>query len=244
VKRVLLLALVLAACNDDIDESWVLDHDRIIAVRAEPPGIVAGETSKLDLLAGYKDKAMPAETRKPDVATVVSPMSLASAVAFDGTDWVVTAPSDDAIAAARTELGLDADAPVPLTVGVAAAWPYPVVSPDPNGFAATKIVWLGEQRANPVLEGLTIEGMEMPPEGTPLVISAMKDYRTRFTVDADDEVNIISWLSSCGTVHDDDLRAASISVDKDDDCTDSQLAIVLRAPDGGVTWRLWPLTAQ
>ena len=247
MKRVLLFTLVLAACSDDIDEPWVLDHDRIIAVRAEPPGIVAGETSTIDLLAGYKD--MPAETRKPDVAMVVSPSSLAGALAFDGTNWVVTAPSDDELAAARTELGLGADKPVPLTVGVGAAWPYPVMSPDPNGFGASKIVWLGEQRSNPTLEGLTIEDADMPPEGTPIEISAAKDAKTHFHVDADEEVDIINWLSSCTSPHDDDLPTSFITVDLKDEkrgkhCDDGQLAIVLRAPDGGVTWRLWPLTAQ
>jgi hypothetical protein len=241
VKRLLALALVLAGCSGDIDDPWELDHDRIIAVRANPPGIAGGETSTLDLLVGYAEA--PAETKKPDIAMVVSPDSLAGALAFDGTNWVVTAPDDADLAAARTELGLDADAPVPLGVGVGAAWPNPVMSPDSSGFGATKTVWLGEQRENPELEGLTIDGAELPAEGMPIVISAAKDAKTRLEVDADDEVDIVNWLTSCGEMHDFDLHKAYITVGKDDR-HDGQLAIVLRDDGGGVTWRLWPMTAQ
>jgi len=241
VKWLVLFALALVACNDDIDEQWELDHDRIIAVRAEPPGIVSGGRARLEVLVGYEEA--PAEVKKPDVAMVVSPASLAGALAFDGADWVVTAPSEQDLAAARTELELEAGAPVPLLVGVGVAFPNPVVSPDPSGFGATKTVWLGEDRVNPPLSGLTIDGTELPPEGTPIVISAAKDVKTRLEVVADEELDIVNWLTSCGEMHDFDLPRSYITVGEEDR-REGQLAVVLRDLQGGVTWRVWPLSAQ
>ena len=104
MKYVLLLAALLAGCVDDIDEEWQLDHDRIIAVRATPPRIVSGERAILDVLVGRKGDH-PLETA-PAGAMVVSPESLADLVTVDSQGWGVTAPQEDRLAAARTELGL------------------------------------------------------------------------------------------------------------------------------------------
>jgi hypothetical protein len=213
-------------------------------VRAEPPGITSGQKSKLDFLAGYE--TLPAEVKKPDFAQVVSPMSLASTLANDAGDWVVTAPSAAQLDAARMELGLAAGTPVPLTVGIAAAWPTPVVAPEGNGFAATKTIYLGEERANPTLSGLTIDGVEPPSDGEQITIMAgdpKKPYKTRLNVDADDSKQIVNWLSSCGTMHDFDLHAAYITIEEKDR-TEGQLALVYRDEFGGVAWRLWPCVAQ
>jgi hypothetical protein len=243
VKRLVLVTLALVGCSDDIDEQWVLDHDRIIAVRSTPAGIESGETAVLDMLVGYADRTKLPEVRKPDAAQVVSPESLASAVSFDGTNWIVTAPDEAALDAARAELKLDAGAPVPLSVGVAAGWPTPVMSVEGNGFGALKTVWLGEERENPELMGITIDGVEAPPEGTPIVISAAKDAKTRLAVDADDGEGIVNWLISCCSMHDFDLNKAYITVDKDDE-REGQLALVVHTPDGGVVWRIWPISAE
>src|SRR4029079_15048087 len=43
-----------AGCPGARDPPWQLDHDRIIAVRATPPGIAAGDKSTLDALIGTK----------------------------------------------------------------------------------------------------------------------------------------------------------------------------------------------
>src|SRR4029079_13300407 len=37
-----------SGCPGALDPPWQLDHDRIIAVRATPPGIVAGDRSTID----------------------------------------------------------------------------------------------------------------------------------------------------------------------------------------------------
>ncbi|HSR95739.1 MAG TPA: hypothetical protein VLM79_01660, partial [Kofleriaceae bacterium] len=48
------LVVAVAACTDDLDPPWQLDHDRIIAVRATPPQIAAGDRAVVDALVGTK----------------------------------------------------------------------------------------------------------------------------------------------------------------------------------------------
>ena len=103
-------------------------------MRATPPHIPAGATSQLDVLVATKG-AGDVDAARRMVAIVVSPMSLAGALS--GT--TVTAPSEDQLAAARTELGLMPGAPVPLQLGIA----Y-------GSLAATKTVCLGDAADNPV----------------------------------------------------------------------------------------------
>lgn len=235
---ILFVALAVGACGIDIDQPWELEHDRIIAVRAEPPRIMSGETSQIDLLVGFKE--MPINERPPDVAQVVSPMSLASALAVDSEGkWVVTAPGEDQLDAARAELGLMPDSKVPLTIGVAAAWPNPVTSIDSMHFGATKLVWIGETAANPAMAGITIDGND--PNGTDLVIP--KDGETHLFVEGDDEKDIVNWLTSCGEMHDYDSHQAYMTVGVDDP-TEGQLALVFRDEHGGVAWRIWNIRAE
>lgn len=239
MNRFLLIAIAAstAACAADLDEPWQLEHDRIIAVRAEPPAVLPGEQAQIDLLVGFAEG--PVAERAPDVAQVVSPMSLASSLGPDAGAWVVTAPSEDKLAAARTELGLPAGAPVPLQVGVAAAWPNPVKSYDSMHFGAVKTVWLGETRANPTMTGLTINGVD--PGTDDLVVP--KDTEVRLFVEGDDTVDIVNWLTSCGTMHDFDAHSAYLTVAPEDP-QEGQLVLVFRDPKGGVTWRVWNIRAE
>jgi len=223
VKAALLL-VVLAACASDVDPPWQLDHDRIIAVRATPPHIPAGATSQLDLFVGHK--GAPTSTQAPDATTVVSPTSLADVLAGN----TVTAPSEDRLAAARTELGLMPGSPVPLVVGVAVAQ---------GQLAATKTVWLGDAADNPTLQGLMID--DAPPPTGGIVVPPLTDIH--LFVEADDAVDIVNWLSSCGSMHDFDLHTAYLRVEKDDP-TMGELAVVLRDAAGGVAWQVWPIQAQ
>jgi hypothetical protein len=216
------VAAVVAACSGDVDPPWQLDHDRIVAVRATPPHVLSGATSQLDALVAHKGATT--EVIPPEVVLVVSPKSLADTTI---TGTVVTAPDETHLAAARTELGLAADAPVPLELGVSA-----------SGLAATKTLWLGDSADNPTLSGVTIAG-EAPPAS--LVVPKLTDVR--LFVDADDAVEIVNWLSSCGTMHDFDLHSAYLRVEKNDPDS-GELALVLRDGQGGVVWQVWPITAQ
>jgi hypothetical protein len=232
------LAVALAGCGTDVDEPWQLDHDRIVAVRANPPRILSGEQSTLDVLLAFSDR--PVAEQAPDLAAVVSPESLKSSLALAGGQWIVTAPSEDALAAAREELELPAGAPVPLTIGVQVRWPYPVTSPDGVSFTATKTVWLGESAQNPPLDGMLIDGADAPSGGE-LVVPA--DEEVRLFVDADDKIDTVRWLTSCGEMHDYDLHSAYLMVPPDSN-QQGQLAVVRRDDRGGVTWRVWPIRAE
>ncbi len=224
MKKAALLVLV-AACASDVDPPWQLDHDRIIAVRATPPHIPAGATSTIDLFMGHK--GAPTSTQNPDAMKVVSPMSLADVVSGN----TVTAPDDSRLAAARTELGLMPTDPVPLVIGVGVA---------AGQLAATKTVWLGDSLDNPTLQGLMIMDAPAPAAGTMLTVPSLTDIH--LFVDADDSIDIVNWLSSCGSMHDYDLHKAYLRVEKADPTT-GELAVVLRDNHGGVVWEVWPISA-
>ena len=221
-------ATVLSACTGDIDPPWQLSHNRIVAVRAEPPGITAGQTSQLDALLAHKDSMT--SVASPELAAVTSPASLSDVLTVDNGSWVVTAPSEDRLAAARTELKLDAGAPVPLAINVSYAG---------GALVATKTVLLGQAAANPALVDLMIDG-KAPGDSE---LSVGKLVRVPLSVAADDTVFDVDWLTSCGTMHDFDLPAAYLMVEADDP-TAGELGVVLRDGAGGVSWKIWPIQAQ
>lgn len=228
MSRYVVVAIALAACTGDVDPQWQLAHDRVIAVRATPPGIGSGEVAQIDALLGFKDQP-PAEG-EPDMAVVVSPTSLQGALTQQSTGWTVTEPPDDQLAAARTELGLAADAPVPLQLQLTFAF---------DGLVALKGVMLGQHADNPVLDPITIDGMDAVTQ-TQLSVPAGVDVP--LVVDFDDTYNI-NWLTSCGTMHDFDLASAYLVVGSTDPQSGT-LAIVVRDDQGGVAWQVWPISAQ
>ena len=216
-----LVLVVLVGCAGDLVEPWQLDHDRIIAVRATPPRLLADTSAQLDVLIAHADAG--ATTRAPDDAYVISPPSLTSAVV----GATINAPSENELSAARAELGLPASAPVPLMISVSA-----------GGFTATKTVWLGEAADNPPFVGLQIADTVPSPE---LVLPI--DTNVPLEVSADDRTDNVTWLTSCGTMHDFDLSRAYLRIGPDD-VQVGELVLVLRDPHGGVSWRVWPVRAE
>jgi hypothetical protein len=227
VKRTLIL-VALAACGGDLDPPWQLDHDRIIAVRATPPAILPGEQAEIDGLLAVKGG--PTVEQVPELVGVLSPMSLASAVAFEGGKWVVTAPDEAALAAARTELELPADAPVPLQLGVSYAG---------QTLVGLKSVRLGATAENPTMPVPMVAGAPAPEPGQPIVIDAAVETVLSIEVPVEDEIN---WLTSCGEMHDFDLPQASIDFEADSP-HDGELARERRDETGGVVWQVWPISA-
>jgi hypothetical protein len=216
------LLVLLVGCGGDLDPQWQLSHDRIIAVRATPPHLAnPGDTSSIDALLGFK--GAPPTERSPDVVTVISPKALADALASSGGVWTVTAPAD--LGPARTELGLAAGAPVPMQLGIGFT----------NGFAATKIITLGEAGENPTLTHVLVNGV---PPVSPLAVAALTDIP--LSVDADDLTENVNWLSSCGTMHDFDLAKAYLRVEAPDPQS-GELGVVLRDGKGGVAWEFWSI---
>jgi len=196
-------------------------------VRATPPSIASGETSTLDSLLGTK--GAKTHVAVPVGAMVVSPTSLADTLAFTGGNWVVTAPSEDRLAAARTELKLADGAPVPLQVGVAYS----------ETLVAVKTIPLGASAANPPLVNVVIDGK--PATDAEIVIGKL--IKVPLSIDADDVDFDVTWLTSCGTMHDFDLPKAYIKVESDDPDA-GELAVVLRDAAGGVAWRVWSIHAE
>ncbi|MBA3542112.1 MAG: hypothetical protein H0T79_21030 [Deltaproteobacteria bacterium] len=222
------LSLFAVGCAADLDEQWDLDHDRIIAVRATKPGLLPGEQTELIGLIGRDgDKTFE---QVPQIAGVVMPMSLAGAVTFDRGQWLVTAPSAEQIDAARTELGIPAGMPVPLTVGLSYA--------EGDKLAVTT-VRLGVDGVNPVIGSPMVDGKPAAP-GVELVVDSLVDVRLSVTLAEKLEVN---WLTSCGQMHDFDLPEAYLRVEQDDP-TEGELAVVVRDRLGGVDWMVWPIRAN
>jgi hypothetical protein len=229
--RVLLAVSIalFAGCIDDLPLEWDLDYTRIVAVRAEPPGIVSGEVSTITSLIA--NEGAPALELPPEGAVVVAPMSLASSLVATNGQWTVTVPDEAALQAARTELGLMPGAPVPLSVGV---------SYQAGSLLAVKTVYLGETRTNPSIDSATING-EPLRDKTELVIDAAVETRLFVEAVLEDDIN---WLTSVGTMSDYDLpTSAYIKVD-DDDRLEGEFALVFRDARGGVTWRVWPMRAE
>jgi len=219
--RSALALAALAACIDSPDPRWTLDHDRVVAARATPPGIRAQGTAVLDALIAHA--GAPTTVEAPAAATAPVAPEL---VTFDGASWRVMAPGDQALASARTRLGLAADAPVPLEV---------VMSfPGPAGErVVTKTVWLGTVADNPSVPALQVAGLDVAdtvaiPRGEDTYLSLATTAR-------------VSWLTSCGTLFQDDEPTSYLH--GDDACT-GELAAVVRAPDGGVAWRTWPIAIE
>ena len=219
----------LLGCAGDTDPPWQLDHDRIIAVRATPPRIAMGEQAVVDALIGTKG---PVSERPPDDATVVSPASLGAALRWDSARWVVTAPSGEALAAVRDELGLAADALIPLQVRVQVAYPE-------GSLVATKTVWLGGAATNPTMPDIEIDHARAA--ATEVVIAPRQDIPLSIRID--DTHYDVTWLSSCGTMHDFDLPNAYLQVE-DGDPASGELAVVVRDSFGGVSWQVWPIRAD
>jgi len=237
VRRALIVAVfsailgaAIAGCTGDLDPPWQLDHDRIIAVRATPPGIAAGETATLDALLGHK--GAPTRVAAPELAVVVSPASLSDVVRLDGGNWVVTAPSEQRLAQVRTELALAAGAPVKLTVGV---------SYQSQSLFATKVIELGRSATNPSLVSMNMQIDGAPAGSVEIIVEPLVEVP--LSIDADDENFDVTWLTSCGTMHDFDLPNAYLKVEPEDP-TSGELAVVLRDAAAGVAWAVWPIRAE
>lgn len=235
MSRAVVLAVVAATgvtggCVGDLDPPWQLDHDRIVAVRATPPGIASGQRSTLDALLARKGGKT--SVAAPELAVVVAPQSLADVVGLDAGNWVVTAPDEARLAAARAELGLPGGAPVPLQVGVSYAG---------RALVATKTVLLGEAADNPALVTMNMRIDGQPAGMSEIVVQPL--VRVPLSIDADDDRYDVAWLTSCGTMHDFDLPNAYLKVEADDPTT-GELAVVLRDGKAGVAWAVWPIRAE
>lgn len=229
LRWVLLASLALVGCIDDLDQPWELTHDRVLAIRATPPAIQPGQRAQLDALL-LRDGATAA-VASPDTAAVISPLSLADLLTREDGVWTITAPDAARLAAARAELGLAADAPVPLDV---------TTSFSGGALPARKTIWLGAAAENPVLDASV--GSPLTEDSPSLTLPRDQDIELSIAATYPDSV---TWLTSCGTLHDFDLPRATLTIAADDKCpAPSALVVLLRTTNGGVTWRSWTLNVE
>ena len=218
------LALVaLASCTGSIDPPWQLAHERIIAVRATPPHIPAAATSTIDVLLGHIGSGV--EVVPPEAtSTVISPTGLTTNL----TGATFTAPGETQLDQIRSDQGLGPSDPVPIEVQVEA-----------NGFEALKTIYVGDSSDNPPLDGLLVNNVA-PPTETNALITVPANVDVPLFVEADDDVDNVNWLTSCGTMNDYNIHDAFLHVNPSDSQT-GQLAVVLRDESAGVSWQYWSI---
>jgi hypothetical protein len=230
VLHVLLLGLV--GCIDQVDQRWELDHDHVVAVRATPPAIMPGERAKLDALLAHTDQAPTVNAPVAAAAGVDAGDPLATIVSqslLEG--WSVTAPSADILDQIRARDGIAATDPVPVPIVMA------FTGPDDELLYATKTIYLGITGENPIAPAMVIDGQLASDQ---ITVPMQRDVYVSVNVESAARVN---WLTSCGSLFQDDVPTAFLRVASDDNQT-GQLAVVIREPLGGVAWRVWPVTAS
>lgn len=237
MKYALVLLVAVTGCVDQIDPRWQLDHDHVIAARATPPRILAGQATNLDALVAHADG--PVSTEEPMTAEVAT-SGFGRYLSRTDAAWQLEAPDAQTLEAARSGMHIADDAPVP--VDVVLTFPHPAgldrAALDP--FRVKKTVWLGEPSENPILPAVTIDGQPAPDEGADVVLPIGRDVYV--SVDAPQGVRV-NWLTNVGTLFQDDVARAYIHVAAKDRLA-GQLVVVMRDSEGGVVWRVWPMRAE
>jgi hypothetical protein len=225
------LLLLFAGCIDPIDQQWQLDHDRVVVARATPPRIHAGDMTNLDALVAHDGG--PTTIESPlDAEVARAPFAVDLRHGEGG--WALVAPDPATLAAARPAMGLPADAPVPVDVVMSFAdGTNRALAP----MQVKKTVWIGEPTTNPAMPAVTVAGV---PAGDEIVVPADEDVYLSTAVPDGWRVN---WLTSAGTLHQDDEPTSFVHV-APEDAQSGELACVIRDDQGGVVWRVWPIRTR
>jgi hypothetical protein len=219
-----------AGCVPDSDPRWQLNHDRVAAARATPPHLPAGTTATIDALIAH---AGAPTTIEPPVHVMISPATpaaLGPTVAETDAGWQVTAPGTDQLDAARASANIAPGQPIPLVlIETFGSLPLTV----------NHTIFLGDAASNPPSGAVQVNGAAVAPDAH-LVIPP--DVDVPLSIDADPAA-AVNWLTSCGTMHDDDEHAAFVHVQPDDSQV-GELVVVVRAVDGGVGWQRFTIEAR
>ena len=220
----------VAGCVPDSDPRWQLNHDRVVAARATPPHLPAGTTATIDALIAHKVSPTTIEPPVRVVTAPGTPAALAMMAAPSDTGVQVTAPSADVLDAVRASEKLAPGQPIPLTL-IETFGPIPLT--------VNHTIFLGDAADNPAPGAVMVGGVAAAPD-TQIMIPA--DVDVTLSVDADPTA-AVNWLTSCGTMHDDDEHAAFVHVQPADSQA-GELVVVVRATDGGVGWQRFPIEAH
>jgi hypothetical protein len=223
------VAAVTAGCVPDSDPRWQLNHDRVVAARATPPHLPAGTTATIDALIAHA--GAPTAIEAP-VSVMTSPGTSAALATVAQTDagWQVTAAAADALDAARASDNIAPGQPIPLVL-IETFGPIPLT--------VSHTIFVGDAASNPPSGAVQVAGAAVTPDAH-LMIPA--DVDVHLSIDADPAASV-NWLTSCGTMHDDDEHAAFVHV-LPADSQAGELVVVVRAVDGGVGWQRFTIEAQ
>lgn len=129
MKRACVL-VALAGCIEAGDPVWSLDHERIVAVRAQPPQIRPGETARLDALIAHRGATTTDDA--PVAVVVVSPRALFTAAHYNVDHWQIDCPPVTSVTRLVVEMRF------------------------PAGEVATKTVVLGDTHENPTAPAFAV----------------------------------------------------------------------------------------
>lgn len=214
--------LLLAGCIDPIDPAWTLDHDRVVVARATPPRIHPGDTTNLDALVAHAGG--PTTIESPLDAKIAT-SGVAAEVRRTDSGWVLATSPTTAYA---NEPAMPVDVIMSFAHGTDRA-----LSP----MQVKKTVWIGEPAMNPAMPPITVDGA---PAGSEVVVAKDTDVYLSTAVPSGWRVN---WLTSAGTLHQDDEPTSFIHI-APGDRQSGELACVIRDDEGGVAWQVWPLRAR
>lgn len=211
------LSLVAAAAGcQDIDSPSLLERPRLLAVRLSPPGLAAGESSRIDLLAFDGDAVVELQ---PDAVATSLPGDL---VARDQPGFSLRCPAAEQLEAMRAELGAAADQPlvVPLEVSVSLSG---------ETLAARKIALFGQAMDNPALGAIEVAGAAPGEDGD--IVAAAGDLE--LTVGGGAEETSYAWFSTVAEIGDFTEPRAHLAAEPGDA---GLLLVVARDQAGGVAW--------
>jgi hypothetical protein len=217
------------ACNEGTHPS-LLDHATILAVRAEPPRINAGEKARIDVLVSTAE-GTPELIETPAIAVALPDERAPEMVEMNEGGSFVIAPPDEAIAAIRAAQGLPEDAPVPVSIDLS-------VTISGVEKAATKMILLGDTAQNPTIGALVIDGTEYP-EG-PVFVPVGTKPRIGVVASGDGELTY-AWYSSVGEL--DFYRSQTMTLDAIE-AKSGRIVVVVRDASGGASHRIYDVTVE
>lgn len=218
------LAAAAAAC-DATSAPSELDRARVLAVQIAPPRLGPEESAATEVLVGRADGTVSVVAPNAIEVTGAPPGSPASGMVARGPDgWSIACPDAEALAAMRAALGLAADEPIPVALAVE-------VAVDGELLPASKVVFLGSEGDNPRLAGITAEGAR---EEDGVLVAAVGDQIAIAAEGAAGEGELsYAWFTALGDI---DLYLSEAATLTAGEAGTGPLVLVVRDPQGGVTW--------
>jgi hypothetical protein len=231
MKTSLLLGCVLstaisAGCTD-FSQPWELDHARVLAVRAAPPGISAGQTSELSALV-----------LRPDLSIAeISAVSITIDEPYDrllmpATSAKVAAAEEEVVTQARALLELDPAESIQVPVNVKISLMDPAA--ENQELVSVKTVRVGGSTENPAIPTIAVNGSAVATGvQTPINFVKLQEYTLEANAGSSTEVTY-AWFTSRGELK---LSEAQLSKLKVDTVGSGTVLVIARDKLGGVAWR-------